>query len=84
MNTMSLTHSHFSSWLCTLTYSVHARILKPDLLPFPHLVTSFLFPYLGSTDALCSHLGDLVPLPPRWRPYSQGPRTPHYRDPEHV
>jgi hypothetical protein len=73
-----------------LTYSVHARILSHegvvflDFLPSPHLVTSFLFPYLGSTDALCSRLGDPVPLPPRWRPYSQGPPTLPYWDPEHV
>jgi hypothetical protein len=41
---------------------------------------SFLFPYLNSTDALCSRLGDLAPSPPKWRPYSQGPRTLPYRD----
>ncbi len=59
----------------------HEGVIFLDFLPSPHLVTSFLFPYLGSTDALFSRLGDLVPLPPRWHPYSQGPRTLPYRDP---
>ncbi len=46
-------------------------------------LTSSLFPCLGSTDALCSRLGDPAPPSPIWLPHSQGPRTLPYRDPEH-
>jgi hypothetical protein len=61
--------------LCMLAFSSHEGVVFLDLLPSPHLVMSFLFPCLGSTDALCPRLGDPVSLPPKWRPYSQGPRT---------
>ncbi len=51
------------------TYSVHAGILK-DFLPSSHSITSWLYPYLGSTDAPCSRLGVPAPLSPKWRPHS--------------
>ncbi len=91
INTMSSTHLYtfFLNYaceltLCTLASWSHEGVVFLDFLPSPHFVTSFLFPCLGSTDALCSRLGDPVPLPPRWRPYSQGPRTLPYRDPEQI
>ncbi len=82
--------SHLLPELSTWTYSVHARVLKPwrGSLPWPpaifsfSVVTSFLFPCLGSTDVPCPRLGDPVPPPPRWRPYSGGPRTLPHRDSE--
>jgi hypothetical protein len=48
------------------------------------LLTSSLFPCLGSTDAPCSRLGDPAPPSPIWLPHSQGPHTLPYRDPEQV
>jgi hypothetical protein len=60
----------------------HEGVLFLDLLSSSHSVTSSLFPYLGSTDAPCSRLGDPVPPSPIWRPHSQGPRTLPYWDPE--
>jgi hypothetical protein len=45
-------------------------------------ITSPFFHCLGSTDAPCSRLGDPVPLSPKWRPHSQGPRTLLYLDSE--
>ncbi len=66
-----------------LAFWSHEGAVFLDFLPSPHLVTSFLFLCLGSTNALCPHFEDPVPLPPKWRPYSQGPRTLPYRDPEH-
>ncbi len=69
--------------LCMLASWSHEGVVFLDLLPSPHSVTSFLLPCPGSTDALCPRLGDPVPLPPKWRPYSQGPRTLPYRDREH-
>ncbi len=89
-NTISPTHSLVSSWLCTLltlcmlaSWS-HEGVVFLDLLPSSHPVTSSLFPYLGSTDAPCSRLGDPVPPSPKWRLHSQGLRTLPYRDPEQV
>ncbi len=89
ISTTSPTHLHTFSLgyareltLCMLASWSHEGVVFLDFLLSPHLVTSFLFPCLGSTDTLCSRLGGLVPLPPRWRPYSQGPRTLPYRDPE--
>ncbi len=82
--------THFLLELCTWTHSVHALVLKPwrGRLPWLPAISTFchvfLFPCLGSTDALCPRLGDPVPPPPRWRPYSQGPRTLPYRDPEQL
>jgi hypothetical protein len=70
--------------LCMLASWSLEGVVFLDLLPSPHYVTSFLFPCLGSTDALCPRSGDPVLLPPKWRPYSQGPRTLPYRDPEHL
>ncbi len=60
----------------------HEGVIFLDLLSSSHSITSSLFPYLGSTDAPCSRLGDPVPPFPRWRPHPQGPRTFPYRDPE--
>jgi hypothetical protein len=89
-NTIPSTHSLVSPWLCTLltlcmlaSWS-HEGAVFLDLLSSSHSVTSFLFPYLGSTDAPCSRLGDPVPPSPKWRPHSQGPRTLPCRDPEQV
>ncbi len=70
--------------LCMLAFWSHEGVVFLDFLPSPHFVTSFLLPCLGSTDALCPRLGDPVPLPPKWRPYSQGPRTHPYQDPEQL
>jgi hypothetical protein len=79
-----------SSWsyarqliLCMLAFWSHAGVVFLVFLPSPHLVTSFHLPCLGSTDAHCSPLGDPVPLPPKWRPFPQGPRTLPYRGSEH-
>jgi hypothetical protein len=71
---------------------VHARVLKPWRGSLPWLlaissfcpVTSFHLPCLGSTDAHCPCLGDPVPLPPKWRPSSQDPRTLPHRGPIHL
>ncbi len=78
-----------SSWsyareltLCMLAFWSHEGVVFFDFLPSPHPVTSFHLPCLGSTDAHCPRLGDPVPLPPKWRPFSQGLRTLPYRDPE--
>jgi hypothetical protein len=88
-NTISPTHSLVSSQLCTLltlcmlaSWS-HEVVVFFDLLSSSHPITSSLFPYLSSTDAPCSRLGDPVPPSPKWRPHSQGPRRLPYRDPEH-
>jgi hypothetical protein len=76
-----------SSWsyareltLCMIAFWSHEGVVFLDFLQSPHLVTSFLFPCLGSTDALCPRLGDPAPLPPKWHSSSQGPRTLPYRD----
>jgi hypothetical protein len=88
MNTISSTHSLVSSQLCIpLTLCMLASrsregVVFLDFLPSSHSITSCPFPYLGSTDAPCSCLGDPVPPSPKWRPHSQGPRTLPYRDPE--
>ncbi len=84
---MSLPHTFFLGYACELTLCMlafwsHEGVVFLDFLPSPHFVTSFLFACLGSTDALCPRLGDPVPLPPKWCPSSQGPRTLPYRDPE--
>ncbi len=78
-----------SSWsyareltLCMLAFWSHEGVVFLNFLPSPHLVTSFRLSCLGSTDTHCPRLGDPVPLPPKWRPSSQGPRTLPYRDPE--
>ncbi len=91
ISTMSLRVFTLSSWgyarrltLCMLAFWSHEGVVFLDFLPSSHFVTSFLFPWLGSTDTLCPRLGDPVPLSPRWRPYLQGPRTLPYRDPEHL
>ncbi len=68
--------------LCMLASWSHEGVVFLDFLSSSHSDTSFLFPYLGSTDAPCSRLGDLAPPSPKWRPHSQGPRTLPYRDPE--
>jgi hypothetical protein len=54
------------------------------LLILSRPVTSFLFPYLGSTDAPYSRLGGPGPLFPRWCPHLQHPRTHPSQDPEQV
>jgi hypothetical protein len=89
-NTTSPTHSLVSSWICTLltlfmlaSWS-HEGVVFLDLLSSSHPITSSLSPYLGSTDAPCSRLGDPVPPFPKWRPHSRGPRTLPYWDPEHL
>jgi hypothetical protein len=74
-----------SSWrlymtLCMLAFWSHEGVV---FLSSPHLITSFHLPCLGSTDAHCPRLGDLVPLPPKWRPFPQGPHTLPYRGSEH-
>ncbi len=68
--------------LCMLASWSHEAVVFLDLWSSSHPITSSLFPYLGSTDAPCSRFGDPVPPSPKWRPYSQGPRTLPYRDPE--
>ncbi len=60
----------------------HEGVVFLDLLSSSHSITSSLFPYLGSTDAPCSRLGDPVSPSQKWRPHSQGSRTLPYRDPE--
>jgi hypothetical protein len=87
-NTIPPTRSLVFPWLCTLltlcmlaSWS-HEGAVFLDLLSSSHSVTSSLFPYLGSTDAPCSRLGDPVPPSPKWRHHSQGPRTLPSRDPE--
>ncbi len=62
----------------------HEGVLFLDFLSSSHSITSSPFPYLGSTDAPCSRLGDPVPPSPKWPPHSQGPRTLPYRDPEQI
>jgi hypothetical protein len=91
ISTMSLRVFTLSSWgyariltLCMLAFWSHEGVVFLDFPPSSHSVTSFLFPWLCSTDPLCPRLGDPVPLPPKWRPYSQGPRTLPYRDPEQI
>ncbi len=42
---------------------------------FGHLAMSPLLPCPESTDAHCPFLGVRGPLPPKWRPLSQDPRT---------
>ncbi len=88
---MSLRIFTLSSWsyareltLCMLAFWSHEGVVFLDFLPSPHLVTSFRLPCLGSTDAHCPRWGDPVPLPPKWHPFSQGPRTLPYRDPEQL
>ncbi len=88
MNTILPTHSLVSSRQCTLltlcmlaSWS-HEGAVFLDLSSSSHSITSSLFPYLGSTDAPCSRLGDPVPPSPKWRPHSQGPRPLPCRDPE--
>ncbi len=39
--------------LCMLAFWSHEGVVFLDFLPSPHFITSFLFPCLGSTDALC-------------------------------
>jgi hypothetical protein len=86
--TNTFTHSLLE--LCTWTHSVHARVLKPwrGSLPWPPAISSFChvfpLPLTGLNWRSLSLLGDPVPLPPKWRPYSQGPRTLPYRDPEQL
>ncbi len=90
LNTISPTHSLVSPQLCTpLTLCMLASwsrggVVFLDFLSSSHSITSLLFPYLGSTDAACSPLGDPGPLFQRWRPHSQGPRTLPHWDPEHL
>jgi hypothetical protein len=91
ISTMSLKIFTLSSWsyareltLCMLAFWSHEGVVFLDFLPSPHLVTSFRLSCLGSTDAHCPRLGDPVPLHPKWHPFSQGPRTLPYRDPEHL
>ncbi len=70
--------------LCMLASWSHEGVIFLDLLPSSHSITSSLLLCLDSTDAPCSHSGDLTPLFPRWRPHSLGPSTLSYRDPEHL
>jgi hypothetical protein len=70
--------------LCMLASWSHEGVVFLDFLPSPRFVTSFLFPCLDSTDTPCPRLGDPVPPLPKWRPYSQGPCTLPYRDPEQL
>ncbi len=51
---------------------------------FPILSCLSTPPYLSSTDAHCPHLGDPAPSPPRWRPFSRGPRTLPHRGSEQL
>ncbi len=80
--------THFLLGLCKWTHSVHARVLKPwrGSLPWLHAVSSFChvfpLPLSGLNWRSLSPLGDPVPLPPKWRPSSQGPHTLPYWDPE--
>ncbi len=87
--------THFRSFLLSCAHYLLCACWHPEavevssfltscrLLILSRPVTSFLFPYLGSTDAPYSHHGGPGPLFPRWRPHSQGPRTLPHRDPEH-
>jgi hypothetical protein len=92
MNTMSLrifTHFLLEGYahqltLCMLAFWSHEGVVFLVFLPSPHLITSFHLPCLGSTDAHCPRLGVPVPLPPKWRPFPQGPRTLPYRGSEQV
>ncbi len=68
--------------LCMLASWSHEGVIFLDFLSPSHSVVSFLFPYLGSTDAPCYRLRDPVLPSPKWQPHSQGPRTLPYRDPE--
>ncbi len=47
-------------------------------------ITSYPYLCLGSTDAPCSHLWGRSLLSPKWRPYSQGPRTLPFQGPRHL
>jgi hypothetical protein len=87
ISTMSLRIFTLSSWgyareltLCMLSFWSHEGVVFLDFLPLPHLVTSFHLPCLRSTDAHFPRLGDPAPLPPKWRPFPQGPRTLPYWD----
>ncbi len=86
----TLTHSLVSSQQCTpLTLCMLASwsrggVVFLNFLSSSHSITSFRFPYLGSTDAPWPRLGYLGPLSPRWHPHSLGLRTLPYRDPEHL
>jgi hypothetical protein len=51
----------------------HEGVVFLDLLPSSHSVTSSLFPYLGSSDAPCSRLGDPVKMAP---PFTGSAHTP--------
>ncbi len=62
---------------CMLASWSHEGVVFLDFLLSSHSVTSFLFPYLGSTDAPCSRLGDPVPPPSKMAtPFTGSAHTP--------
>ncbi len=79
-----LSCAHYSLCACWHPEAVEksSSLASCRLLILSRPVTSFLFPYLGSTDAPYSRHGVPGPLFPRWRPHSQGPRTHPSQDPE--
>jgi hypothetical protein len=54
--------------LCMLASWIREGVVFLGFLPSSHSITSCPFPYLGSTDAPCSRLGDLAPLPQNGTP----------------
>ncbi len=83
----------FIFYLCTLTHSVHAGILKPwrGRLPCPLVVfsshhVSRLIPFLvqAQLTLLVPAFEVRSPLSSKWRPHSQGPRTLPHRGPRQL